>query len=137
MKAVSHPNIVQYLGIKTDPETGLPVLLMELMDYSLTHSVLESAQCSISYYIQVNFCHDITRAISYLHSNVITHKDLSSTFNGLWNPQASRVSYTMCPGTETYMPPEAVKEPPIYTAKIDCFSIGRSTYHPDHDQKVV
>ena len=30
----------------------------------------------------------------------------------------------MCPGTDVYMPPEAVKDEPVYTKKIDCFSFG-------------
>ena len=141
MSAIRHPNIVQYLGTCQDPQTGLPVLLMELMDNSLTH-FLESSQGAIPYHIQVNFCHDITKAISYLHSNGITHRDLSSNnvllcgnvkakvtdFGmaklGDINPQATRISFTMCPGTDAYMPPEAVKDKPVYTVKIDCFAIG-------------
>ena len=31
---------------------------------------------------------------------------------------------TMCPGTLAYMPPEALKEPPVYSKKLDCFSFG-------------
>ena len=141
MSAIRHPNIVQYLGTRQDPQTGLPVLLMELMDDSLTN-FLDSSQDAVPYYIQVNFCHDITLAISYLHSNGITHRDLSSnnvllcgnvkakvTDFGMAklcdiNPQATRVSFTTCPGTDAYMPPEAVKDKPVYTAKIDCFAIG-------------
>jgi hypothetical protein len=30
----------------------------------------------------------------------------------------------MCPGTDVYMPPEAVQDKPVYTEKIDCFSFG-------------
>ena len=143
MSAIRHPNIVQYLGTRQDPQTGLPVLLMELMDDSLTN-FLESSQDAVPYHIQVNFCHDITLAISYLHSNGITHRDLSSNnvllcgnvkakvtdFGmaklGDINPQATRrrVSFTTCPGTDAYMPPEAVKGKPVYTVKIDCFAIG-------------
>ena len=37
MGAIKHPNIVQFLGMERDPDTNLPVLLMELMDDSLTH----------------------------------------------------------------------------------------------------
>ena len=141
MSAIRHPNIVQYLGTCQDPQTGLPVLLMELMDDSLTH-FLDSSQDAIHYHIQVKFCHDITLAISYLHSNGITHRDLSSNnvllcgnvkakvtdFGmaklGDINPQATRISFTTCPGTDAYMPPEAVIDKPVYTAKIDCFAIG-------------
>jgi serine/threonine-protein kinase TNNI3K len=32
LSTVRHPNIVQYLGTHQNPNTGLPVLLMELMD---------------------------------------------------------------------------------------------------------
>ena len=41
MSVIRHPNIVQYLGmfrdIDTETVTHLPMLLMELMDDSLTH----------------------------------------------------------------------------------------------------
>ena len=30
----------------------------------------------------------------------------------------------MCPGTDVYMPPEAIQDKPVYTEKIDCFSFG-------------
>ena len=40
------------------------------------------------------------------------------------NPRASRLTFTMCPGTDVYMPPEAIQDQPIYSEKIDCFSFG-------------
>ena len=36
LENIRHPNIVQYLGMTRDPESTLPVLLMELLDESLT-----------------------------------------------------------------------------------------------------
>ena len=33
--SLRHPNIVQYLGVRTDPDSNLPILLMELLDESL------------------------------------------------------------------------------------------------------
>jgi serine/threonine-protein kinase TNNI3K len=141
MSAIRHPNIVQYLCMYQDPDTGLPVLLMELMDNSLTH-FLESSTQPIPYHIQVNVCHDITLALSFLHSNKIIHRDLSGNnvllignirakvtdFGmarlGDINPQATRLTFTMCPGTDVYMPPEAVRAQPVYTEKVDCFSFG-------------
>ena len=141
MSAIRHPNIVLYLGMFRDPDTRLPMLLMELMDYSLTH-FLESSTQPIPYQIQVNICHDVTLALSFLHSNKIVHRDLSSNnvllrgnvlakvtdFGmarlGDINPQATRFTNTMCPGTDVYMPPEAVQDKPVCTEKIDCFSFG-------------
>jgi serine/threonine protein kinase len=114
---------------------------MELMDDSLTH-FLESSPQPIPYHIQVNVCHDVSRALSFLHSNGIVHRDLSSNnvllrgnvlakvtdFGmarlGDQNPRATQLTFTMCPGTDVYMPPEAVQEEPVYTEKIDCFSFG-------------
>ena len=141
LSTIRHPNIVQYLCMRQDPDTGLPVLLMELMDESLTR-FLESSPQPIAYHIQTNICHDITLALSFLHSNRIVHRDLSSNnvllrgnvlakvtdfgmakLGGL-NLQATRYTFTMCPGTDVYMSPEAVQDEPVYTEKIDCFSFG-------------
>ena len=142
MSNMKHPNIVQYLGTYRDSaDTCLPVLLMELMDDSLTH-FLESSPQPIPYHIAVNICHDVILALSFLHSNNIVHRDLSSNnvllrgnvlakvtdFGmarlGNINPHATRFTSTMCPGTDVYMPPEAVQDKPVYTEKIDCFSFG-------------
>ena len=142
MSNMRHPNIVQYLGTYRDSaDTRLPVLLMELMDDSLTH-FLESSPQPIPHHITVNICHDVTLALSFLHSNNIVHRDLSSNnvllrgnvlakvtdFGmarlGDINPHATRFTNTMCPGTDVYMPPEAVQDKPVYTEKIDCFSFG-------------
>ena len=49
------------------------------------------------------------------------------------NPQATRLTFTMCPGTDVYMPPEAIDDKPVYTEKIDCFSFGASHHYPDTD----
>ena len=136
---IRHPNIVQYLGVTRDPESRLPVLLMELLDESLT-KMLEHSQHSLAYYVQVDLCHDIASAVAYLHSNDIIHRDLSSNNVLIMAKSRAKVTdfgmsklagaaprmtpLTMCPGTLAYMPPETLNEPPIYTKKLDCFSEG-------------
>ena len=136
LSSIKHPNVVQYLGMYKDPDTGLPVLLMELMDSNLTQ-FLDRLKNVIPYHIQVNICHDIARALAFLHSNRLTHRDLSSnnvlmisdvrakvTDLGMARLSGIKSTRTMCPGTDVYMPPEAVKDQPLYTEKIDCFSFG-------------
>ena len=141
LSTIRHPHIVLYLGIYEDPDNGLPALLMELMDSSLTH-FLESSPQPVPYHVEVNICHNISLALSFLHSNNIIHRDLSSnnvllignvrakvTDFGMarlhdLNPRETRPTFTICPGTDVYMPPEAVREDPVYTEKIDCFSFG-------------
>ena len=139
LESIRHPNIVQYLAMTVDPESRLPVLLMELLDESLT-KMLERSQQSLAYYIQVDICHDVALAIAYLHSNNIIHRDLSSNnvliiagkrakvtdfgMSKLAGAAPTMTPLTMCPGTSAYMPPEALEEPPRYTKKLDCFSEG-------------
>ena len=141
LSAIRHPNIVQYLGVHQDTETQLPVLLMELMNSSLTR-FLEQSQEPLSYHTQVDICHDIALALAYLHSNDIIHRDLSSNnvlLIGAGNRakvsdfgmaklfsvnRTTMTPLTMCPGTLAYMSPEALDDPPVYTKKIDTFSFG-------------
>ena len=51
LSGIRHPHIVQYLGTCRDPESGLPVLLMELMDDSLTH-LLEDSPERLPYHLE-------------------------------------------------------------------------------------
>ena len=160
MSALKHPNIVQYLGLVRDRETGLKVLLMERMDVNLTN-FLEGSTQPIPYHVQVNICHDITLALSFLHANNLIHRDLSGNnilltkgatrakvtdfgMTQLYNLHPHRTN-TMCPGTAVYMPPEAVQGRPKYSEKIDCFSFGIITLQvltrqypdpSDHQRKV-
>ena len=140
LSTIKHPNIVQYLNTTSDPQSQRPVLLMELMDGSLT-DFLEKLTGSLSYHSQLNICHDVSRALSYLHSNEIIHRDLSSN-NVLLIGEGSRAkvtdfgmsklmdmnplltTLTQVPGTPAYMPPEALTSPPHYSDRLDCFSHG-------------
>ena len=140
LSQIKHPNIVQYLGVYREPDTNVPVLLMELMDESLTH-FLESSQNPVLYHIQVNILHNTILALAFLHSNGITHRDMSGNnvlliagsrakvtdfgMSTLTDAAASHLaSMTQCPGTPAYMSPEALEEPPVYSEKLDCFSFG-------------
>ena len=94
LSTIKHPSIVQYLDTATDPQSRRPVLLMELMDESLTR-FLESLTGPLPYHSQLNICHDVALALACLHSNAIIHRDLSSNNvlligegDRLWDVQA-------------------------------------------------
>ena len=63
---VRHPNIVQLLGLYSDKETNLPVIVMELMHESLSRLLYRTK--SLPLYIEVNICHDVAQALAYLHA---------------------------------------------------------------------
>ena len=134
-----HPNVVQYLATYRDPETHLPVLLMELCDESLCR-FLERSVGPLPYHTELNISHDIALALVYLHTNGLIHRDLTgnnvlmiggvrakvtdfgmSKLAGI-NPRMTPL--TLCPGNLQYMSPEALEEPPSYTEKLDIFSLG-------------
>ncbi len=142
LSSIRHPCIVQFLATYRDPETRLPVLLMELMDESLTkflESSMES-QMPIYYHVQINICHDVAMAVSFLHTHGIIHRDLSSNnilmiarsrakvtdfgMSKLTDVNPRMTPLTQCPGTMVYMSPEALRTPPSYTEKLDVFSLG-------------
>ena len=134
-----HPNVVQYLATCYDPDTGLPVLLMELCDESLT-AFLERSPGPLPYHIELNICHDIALALVYLHSNGVIHRDLTGNnvlmiggprakitdfgMSKLASVNPRMTALTLCPGNVLYMSPEALDEAKTYTAKLDVFSFG-------------
>ena len=78
----------------------------------------------------MDICHDICKALNYLHSNGITHCNLSSR-NVLLSGDKAKVDISTsfilreepdCPGKPPYMPPEGFGGQ--YTCKLDCFSFG-------------
>ena len=134
-----HPNVVQYLATYHDPETHLPVLLMELCDESLCR-FLERSVGPLPYHTELNISHDIALALVYLHTNGLIHRDLTGNnvlmiggvrakvtdfgMSKLASVNPRMTLLTLCPGNLQYMSPEALEEPPSYTEKLDIFSFG-------------
>ena len=138
IKKFRHPNIVQFLDMIRDPDTMLPVLLMELMERSLTSLLEEDTGQPLPYYTQISICHDVSLGVTYLHSMGFIHRDISSN-NILMKGEVAKLTdlgvsilmnsdrssrFAICPGTQAYMPPDSIGESPEYTCKIDCFSFG-------------
>ena len=144
MSNMRHPNVIQYLGYYEEPQSRprLPILLMELMDGSLT-DYLDRHEGPIPFHTTVNFCHDIAMGLDYLHNNNMMHRDLSSNNVLLLGDVRAKITdfgqsqlaapeenfrvggdLHKCPGTQVYMPPEALRDPPEYSSMLDTFSFG-------------
>ena len=139
LQMIRHPNVVQYLSVTHDPQSGLPILLMELLDENLT-DFLERSDGPIPFHVQVNLWYDIALALTYLHSKHIIHRDLSGNnvlliagrrakvtdfgMSMLTGMDTTKCRLTHCPGNAAYMSPEALIQPPIYSEKLDVFSSG-------------
>ena len=136
LRLIRHPNIILFLGMSRD-STGLPALLMELMDENLTTFLERDPETLLQFHTQVSICHDVASALSYLHSNEIYHRDLSSnnvlmigdrrakvTDFGMAVFEGAHRKKTEMPGTAAYMPPEVRGANAISSDKTDVFSLG-------------
>ena len=118
----------------------LPILFMELMDESLTSFLERPADPPpLPLHVQMDIGHDVAQVLSHLHCHDLLHQDLSSNNVLLIGSRRAKVTDfgmakllgndprltpTYCPGTNSYMSPEALADPPAYTSKLDIFSSG-------------
>ena len=138
-----HPHIVQFLGIYFDRATDLPVLVMEFLPATL-------AQCVDRYgRLPAEICYavlrDVALGLRYLHEQRprVIHRDLSANNVLLTGDMAAKISdlgvakilhaemshMTQTPGTQSYMPPEALRPNPRYDIEVDVFSLGVMMVH--------
>ena len=144
---VSHPNVVQFLGVcnpADDGQSRLPLLVMEKMHESLTSVVKKYP--NIPMCVKLSMLVDVSRGLWYLHSHdpPIVHRDLSPNNVLLTNQFVAKISdlgvakvieggsnktKTRAPGTVDFMGPEALLETPEYGPPLDVFSYGGVTLH--------
>ena len=144
-----HINIVHFIGIYYPPQQLLPVMIMELMDESLTNY---AKKANISFKRRMSVLHDVAEGLSYLHSHnpPVIHRDLSPN-NVLLkhlpllpiakigdlgvakiinvDDTKSKEYLTKQPGTPHFMPPEALVDKPQYNTSLDVFSYGGITLY--------
>ena len=143
--SLSHPNIVHFYGVFYPPGSTLPLIIMELMDSSLTKYIENYPE--IPSYMKLSFLHDISLGMRYLHSfePPIVHRDLSSNNVLITKACIAKVGdlgvskiidincavnkLTRAPGTLDFMPPEALVAEPKYDTQLDVFSYGAIMIH--------
>ena len=147
---IRHPNIVQFVGVYYPSDyLGLPIMVMELMDSSLTKFV-EKNKSQIAIQTKISVLYDVSLGLTFLHTHrpQILHRDLSSNNIMLTSELVAKIGdlgvakviqadnkqtksrLTAVPGTQHFMPPEALDENnPVYSTPIDVFSYGCIILH--------
>ena len=79
LQGLIHPNLVAYqaAAMCPTPQSSRPIVVMELMEKSLTQ-FLGEVENDVPVHLQVNLCLDIAFALAYLHSQQIVHGHLTS-----------------------------------------------------------
>ena len=146
---LKHLNIVHFIGIYHPPEQLFPVMIMELMDESLT---AYAERAKVSFKRKISILHDVAEGLNYLHSRSppVIHRDLSPN-NVLLkhlpvfpvakiadlgvakilnvDDKRSAKYLTQVPGTVDFMPPESLPDKPTYDTSLDVFSYGGIILH--------
>lgn len=132
-----HPNVVQFMG--TTQHEGRLFMVTEYVGGGNLKSWIKDKSRDLSWRLRVSFALDVARALAYLHSNKIIHRDLKSenlliTENlriklcdfGFSRETAStaeeRRRMSFC-GTDDYMSPEIILGIP-FDESVDIFSYG-------------
>ena len=139
LEDLKHPHIVLHLATRIHPDSGIPLLVMELMDESLTTFLGRSSE-PLPLRTQMRLCYDVALALSFLHSKNVVHRDLSSNNVLLLGTRAKVADFgisrliedgkfektltSTMPGSKDYMPPEAWVSGIKYDGKFDVFSFG-------------
>lgn len=144
MSKILHPNIVQFYGVynsenqKNVKLSGNTFIVSELMHKSLRARNLETPK--LKYNEIVNILNDIAAGLCYLHErpSPIMHRDLASKNILLTTSGRAKIadlgvakiisqkqeSLTRHPGTDAYMPVEAIAFENGYDCSIDIYALG-------------
>ena len=141
MASLRHPNITQFLGICFLPGNTLPLLVMERLEMSLD-DLLEGMP-HLQLPLLLSLLEGVSNGLNYLHSRQpsVVHRDLTAKNVLLSSSLVAKISdmgnsrivhmspgqlatLSRLPGTQVYMPPEAVSEDHRYGPSLDIFSLG-------------
>ncbi|KAL7748406.1 hypothetical protein RI367_006098 [Sorochytrium milnesiophthora] len=137
LREARHPNAVQFMGISQNNDKYYVV--MEYVPNGNLKTWIEERADQLNWRLRISFATDIARALAYLHSKNIVHRDLKvenllvtenkrvkvcdfglSRLVAQSKEEKKRLSYC---GTDCYMAPEVVLCMP-FDASVDIFAYG-------------
>ena len=144
---LTHTNIVNFFGVYYPDQSVIPVMVMELMDESLTKHIEDNQKVAVKDKIYMLL--DVAQGLNYLHtrSPPVIHRDISpnnvllkklppSSTERLWVAKLADMGVakaisakvdklrrlTKAPGTADFMSPEVLADDPYYSKSLDVFS---------------
>ena len=147
LSKLNHRNVVKFIGVHFNPRDRSDVsLIMERLYMDLDKFLKPEINPNIiPLLIKLSILRDVSSGLLYLHTDLETpliHRDLTASnilltedfrqakiadlgVSKLIQNYAQRAATrTVCPGTQAYMPPEALLEKPKYDTPLDIFSFG-------------
>lgn len=152
LSAIKHPNIVQCLGTVRQGFENTPIVLLEVMEESLSQCLARrcSEQANLPYYAKVNILCDVVVGLAYLHfidcihgnltgNNVLIVGESRAKITDFWmlkllntHPVMQRSSIDQ--GKVIYMAPETQDKHPVFTEHSDAYSFGVITAQVDYQE---
>ena len=148
LSKLRHPNVVHFVGVHYSGRSADDLsLIMECLHTDLA-KFLEGCSSEIPLSIKLSILLDVSYGLLYFHTCTppIIHRDLTANnvllttdlrakiadlgVAKLLDPQKQvAIAQTKAPGSFHYMPPEALKQNPVYDFKLDIFSFGHLTLY--------
>ncbi len=122
LEKLHHENIVRHITTAIEQKSGLPIIVMELMDCSLKQFISKDRPLDLN--LQLTICHGVSSGLHYLHTKDIVHRDLCDDnvlltrppilkvkisdfgMSTILNYESMSVTMTAVGHREGYLPPE-------------------------------
>ena len=146
--AMHHPNVVEFVGVYYPNQSGIPIMVMELMETSLA-SFVKNNKSNIAIKTKISILFDVSCGLTFLHTRKppVIHRDLSPNNVMLTSKLVAKIGdlgvakviradrtqtksrLTTAPGTADFMPPETFVADPVYGFPVDVFSFAGIALH--------
>ena len=142
LSKLKHPNIVHFVGVHYGRVPGDVSLIMEKLNTDLRRCL--DTKPNIILPLKLSILLDVSYGLLYLHTlppKPIIHRDLTASNILLTSDMRAKIAdlgvskildlraqvasaQTKAPGTQYYMPPDALSDNPQYGVELDVFSFG-------------